>query len=439
MKTKVKLEKYIRPKNITELIHHWANHLSPLGKEIKINGYEVYRKEDESLLYKHGTLIGLYNNDLKTFFVKAGIESGAFGNGKSTWDILRSISDKNNSLIVKKIPTDLILKNEVFYLEWIKNEFLYKYEHDLNKISYLKEHISNNRITCEAHIDYYTKKEFSDLYNLGNKRLFNKALKQVIKYDSKCQKYEGWSPTYTYYDKVPLEFTIKDYLEKGNRLFLTEDEIKVIEFKNWRYKYIKRDGKFIYNLENSKRFYEDLEKRNEIEESLKVFIADKEAKEERKRAEERKKDLKRHIETLKNIDLWRNNEIRSFNFPYYDVLRISKFNKFRRLYELDDNLPKEEIETVVETSRSARFKLKEAKMLYKLFKRCVENDTEFIPDKEIFVSGYRLIGIVKKPITILNIEKEEEEVVTTFIIRVGCHQCTASEIEAFVKYYKLDW
>lgn len=433
MKTKEKkVEKYIRPKNSTELIHHWANHLSPLGKEIKINGYEVYRKEDESLLYKHGTLVGLYNSDLKTFFVKSDIDSGGWSSGQSTRSINNSISDKNNSLIVKKIPTHSIIKNEVFYLEWVKNEFLHIYQHDLNRISYLKEVVKNNKITSESYLNNYIYK-LDDLYNLGSKRLFNKALKQVIKYDSKCQKYEGWSPTYTYYDTVKLEFSIKDYLKKGNRLFLTEDEIKVIEFKNWRYKYIKRDGKFIYNLEISKKFYEDLEKRAEIEESHKVFVDNVKARIEAKRAEDRKKDLKKHIETLKNIDLWRNNEIRSFNFPYYDVLRIKtiKGGTFGGVTE--------SLETIVETSRSARFKLEEAKMLYKLFKRCVETNTEFIPEKEILVSGYRLIGIFNKPMTVLNIEKEEEETVTTFVVRCGCHSILQSEVEAFIKYYKLDW
>lgn len=440
MKTKEKkVQKYIRPKNSQELIHHWANHLSPIDKEIKINGYEVYRTDNESELYKNGYLIGLYNNRLNSFFVKKEITSSSWGSGYTTHYILNAISNENK-FAVKKLPEiDRFKISYYSYYEWFKNEFLDYFESSLNQVSYIKEYVKNNKITSRLWTDNYRlerKDEFLKPFQLISKRHYNKVIKEVIKYNSKCKKYEGWSYTYTYYNIVPLEFKIKDYLEKGNNLFLTEEEQKVIEFKNWRHKYIKRDGRFIYNLEVSKDIFNNEERKKEAEESLRIHEEFKKSREETRRAEERKKDLKRHIETFKNIDLWREDRYRNFNFGYYDVLRIINYGH----YNINNvNNANWIAEKMVETSRRARFTLEEAKMLYKLFKRCIETDIEFIPEKEILVSGYKLISIVKRPMTVINIEKEEEETVNTWVIRVACHSCIASEVEAFIKYYKLDW
>jgi hypothetical protein len=437
--------KYTKPKIFITLLHDFCNEKIPVNSNIKLGNYSIEITEERNFLYYNSNPILILFKNENTYIIKESFDNGSGSrNCFNAYTLEKSIPEFYYRYFFKNIDNFISVKSladltDNDFANLIKETLIYNNQNYLNNVSFIKEFINNNRMTSI----YYDSMEYDEkiFYGYGSHSIdltfYEKYAKNLdklydleIEYKSYCNKYKGWVKDGCYPMQL-LKFKIKDYLENGCSIFYTEEENDIFKFKSFRKKYLlNENGSFKFSLKESKLIYYDLKKRKEYQE---IYLVKKEKKEK-----ERNKDRFKTAKTaLDNLENWRSNKNTYLSsFYYYNFLKILPLKTPKPLKEQDYK------DIIVETNARAYFTLQEAKILYTLFKKCIETSTNYVPEKTISISGYNFIGIFYKSITVLNIENAEdlkEEVIETWCIKVGCHTVIQSEIEAFIKYYNLNW
>lgn len=413
--------------NQRELVHLWANNMIP--KEITKGDYVFNPTEIWfNTGWKGNTKIAEHRELPSTFRQEGGIvktsvvyllssfdNRGSFGNGLNCWQLQRAIPPEKLAVTCKVIPGK-DTKGEDWFL-WMSNEYHEDNVHEYNKIAWLKEAISNNRIPSIHSLDVKLREEklLRQLDPETYTRIINTEITQEIEY----KHYSGWGSTTDIRQRQKITFKPVDFKLET---FFTEHEIEVLKMKEWRDKYDKeRDSiKSGYNYktittyakslkEMTKIWFDPIERERYCKAREEKLAADKES-ERLAKLKRREKDVQK---ALLEIDKWRESKNRSYMSTLgYTLLKLSSEK------------------TVIVSSQSMIIQLEEAKKALRLF-RAKETRHEL-------VQGFKYNGIQVRNIPYLN---EEGEVAYRMenCLCIGCHTVPESEIKAFLEFYKLEW
>lgn len=413
--------------NQMELVHLWANNMIP--KSITKGDYIFNPTEIWfNVAWKGHTKIAEHRELPDTFRQEDGIvktsvvyllssfdNKGSFGNGLNCWQLQRAIPPEKLTATCEVIPGK-DTKGEDWFL-WMNNEFHKDNVHHYNKIAWLKEAISNNRIHSIHSLDVKLREEklLRQLDPETYTRIINTEITQEIEY----KHYSGWGSSTDIRQKQKITFKPVDFKLET---FFTEHEIEVLKMKEWRDKYDKeRDSiKSGYNYktittyakslkEMTKIWFDPIERERYCKAREEKLAADKES-ERLAKLKRREKDVQK---ALLEIDKWRESKNRSYMSTLgYTLLKLSSEK------------------TVIVSSQSMIIQLEEAKKALRLF-RAKEM-------KHDLIQGFTYRGIQKVNIPYLD---EQGEVAYRYedCVIAGCHTVPESEIKAFLEFYKLEW
>ena len=406
--------------NQMELVHLWANNMIP--KSITKGDYIFNPTEIwYCTAWKGNTKIAEHRELPDTFRQEGGIvktsivyllssfdNKGRFGNGLNCWDLQRAIPPEKLAINCKVIPGK-DTKGEDWFL-WISNEYHKDNVHEYNKIAWLKEAVSNNRIPSihSLNLQLTGDVRLRQLDPETYTRVINTETTQEIEY----KHYSGWGSSNDIRQKQKITFKPVDFKLET---FFTEHEIEVLKMKEWRDKYDKerdRDNVISYAKslkEMTKIWFDPIERERYCKAREEKLAADKES--------ERLAELKRQEEKVKEILLilneWREGRnYHSVSYVGYTLLKLSLDKK------------------KIVSSQGMTIEFEEAKKALRLF-RAKETRHEL-------VQGFKYNGIQVRNIPYLN---EEGEVAYRMenCLCIGCHTVPESEIKAFLEFYKLEW
>ena len=391
--------KELNNKDITsvyELPHIFAHKLG----NIKKGRYEVRDNKFYVGTWLFAIIIG---NDV---FI-ADRESGAFGNGMSSWNITSAFRElRYNMYHCNQVKEDLQYNIEEAVKYSLLNDI------DIYRFGYLHDVVTNPRIQANlTHIELNTTFDNSIYKKLRAKHykldwsFVDKPIGKIW-YDD----YVGWK---RYTKTITIDKTFKQVF---NGHYLTKAEKEIYNAKQFWYKYIKgrtdsfnRKGIKTSTLEDKLSIY-----RNE-ELKAKIILDEKKAIEAQKlRAEQ-------HLEKsiLKQIDKvseWMESDNSILN-DWYTKNYVSYGLRLQ-----DENN--------VKTSGGAIVPLSHCKLLYKIFKKCEANNEDFIANgKSIAIGLYKVSTIQKER---LNLKEQ-------YVLTAGCHKISSDIIHKFVEINNLDW
>ena len=406
--------------NQMELVHLWANNMIP--KSITKGDYIFNPTEIwYCTAWKGNTKIAEHRELPDTFRQEGGIvktsivyllssfdNRGSFGNGLNCWDLQRAIPPEKLAINCKVIPGK-DTKGEDWFL-WISNEYHKDNVHEYNKIAWLKEAVSNNRIPSIHSLDVKLREE--KLLRQLDPETFTRILNTETTQEIEYKHYSGWGSSNDIRQKQKITFKPVDFKLET---FFTEHEIEVLKMKEWRDKYDKerdRDNVISYAKslkEMTKIWFDPIERERYCKAREEKLAADKES--------ERLAELKRQEEKVKEILLilneWREGRnYHSVSYVGYTLLKLSLDKK------------------KIVSSQGMTIEFEEAKKALRLF-RAKETRHEL-------VQGFKYNGIQVRNIPYLN---EEGEVAYRMenCLCIGCHTVPESEIKAFLEFYKLEW
>ena len=406
--------------NQMELVHLWANNMIP--KSITKGDYIFNPTEIwYCTAWKGNTKIAEHRELPDTFRQEGGIvktsivyllssfdNRGSFGNGLNCWDLQRAIPPEKLAINCKVIPGK-DTKGEDWFL-WISNEYHKDNVHEYNKIAWLKEAVSNNRIPSIHSLDVKLREE--KLLRQLDPETFTRILNTETTQEIEYKHYSGWGSSNDIRQKQKITFKPVDFKLET---FFTEHEIEVLKMKEWRDKYDKERGRdnvisYAKSLkEMTNIWFDPIERERYCKAREEKLAADKES--------ERLAELKRQEEKVKEILLilneWREGRnYHSVSYVGYTLLKL--------------NLDKKKIVS----SQGMTIEFEEAKKALRLF-RAKETRHEL-------VQGFKYNGIQVRNIPYLN---EEGEVAYRMenCLCIGCHTVPESEIKAFLEFYKLEW
>jgi hypothetical protein len=424
----------------TELYHAWANKLI---KEPTKGG--VFSADETNLFYNNN-LVAKYHtfhNTKNYVFIKEFSNIGSYGNGYSNHCFINAFDNHKITVIVcKEIPSDF----DNISLEFFRSYFFKAINDELNKVAYYKEIMSNKRLTS---ITNWWLLYFNNLYevhktlrNLDNVK-YQEFLNIEYVFNACTTIYSRWERSSGSSFRKELKFKPKDLLRKREKLFIDQETIDEINFRDWRYnntkinstvydssrnRYGRRETQtscFLYSYEKSKEIYIDPEKRAKVTEEVK-----RRNKEFYKRKEEkRKKDNeKKALANYNNIKVFRIGTDSHNRFDFlYPILRLM-IDKDR-----------------VQTSLGVIITVKEAKKAFKFFKYHIDNGIMFVDAStpaynHTTVKGFKIISVQKEPYDAYN-KGETVQIVkkTDWVMTIGCHKIPYEEVIEFLNYYKLNW
>ena len=377
---------------VSELLHLFANQTHKIIKT-KSNSYTT---EGISLFRADKEIARIYSKRKKIVLIDDFNYSGAFGNGYSSWHVSRVFSrdwttiicdfntlcDSTSSINTKtKVFTDII----DYYVDKLINSY-----DNLDKVINDNNFYDNYSLNGIKH----TIEEFNNI-----KTILKIPVKLIkVKYNNKrfsFTRYHGWS---SYIDSKYVNNRPYDWLYKD---LFTEDELEVLNCKNWIHEWVYNTGSILTKKEKFD-LYKDVDRRNQHE--IGITAA---RRAERNRLDKLRilNEEQRNIKELEKLDDWLSgNSIRIYTRIVY--LRIR-----------DD---------IVETTQNANVPLRHCELLYKKFKNCINNDTEWISNGSSIKIGYYHVSKISK-----------DDI--GWFIRAGCHTIREAEIEKFIKQYDLKW
>lgn len=407
--------------NQMELVHLWANNMIP--KSITKGDYIFNPTEIwYCTAWKGNTKIAEHRELPDTFRQSEGAHptsvvyllssfdnKGRFGNGLNHWQLLRAIPPEKLAITCGVIPGK-DTKGEDWFL-WMNNEFHKDNVHHYNKIAWLKEAVSNNRIPSIHSLDVKLREE--KLLRQLDPETFTRILNTETTQEIEYKHYSGWGSSNDIRQKQKITFKPVDFKLET---FFTEHEIEVLKMKEWRDKYDKerdRDNVISYAKslkEMTKIWFDPIERERYCKAREEKLAADKESK----RLAELKKIEQLTKESLSRINDWREGK----------VYRHTRMNVGYTCLRLNPD------RTSIISSQFMTIDLEEAKKALRLF-RAKEM-------KRDLIQGFTYRGIQKVNIPYLD---EQGEVAYRYedSIICGCHVCPESEIKAFLEFYKLEW
>lgn len=430
---------------IHELVHWWCNSKIKIEydrREYSFTPDKFYLNNKQyAQIYKNHLLCLDYNN------------IGAFGNGTASYTLLRAFPN-NNTIIFNKAPFHLLDKNYQkenpdIIIDYIINEILVRNENSLNRISYYKEVIENNRILGLAYLkkENFINIDFIKNYKvIFNKKLITKALAKKVNYTTEYKKYKGWSSrNYELLQKLNHNHSINEIIDKGLSLYFNEEEIEILKLKEFLYNYCR-----IYDTYYSTRKRRSITSTSytiSLKEAKAIWFSDKKeewkrnaiAASERRKNEKQLKKLQEEKAAIKlglfSINAFRAGKATNYRLSIlnYTVLALIRDEESKPIY--NDGIVAQIEFTLkpsyfIKSSLGMRIEIEEAKKALKLF-RLKET-------KHDLIQGFKYQGIIKRQIPYINdegdIDFREED-----CIKVGCHIVPESEIKAFLEYYKLNW
>lgn len=334
-------------------------------------------------------------------------------------------------------------ENPDIIINFITKEIIDDYQNYLNRISYYKEVIENNRIlglnSIIRNLIYINPIEHYEI--LFDKELLTKTLDKKVTYTTEYRKYNGWGKSnYETLQTLKHEHSINEIINKGLNLYFTDEQIEILKLKHFLYSYCR-----IENSNKIQTIYRGIKDHTSISYTISlkdaklIWFSDKKeewkqeqinrAAEENRRKEEKylKEKEEKLKEALLKINNFRNGSsliFSSLTSSIYDLgYTILRFGQASMGNVID-------YRSHIESSLGMRIEIEEAKKALQLF-RIKET-------KHDLVQGFKYNGIIKRTIPYLdenaNVQYREED-----CISIGCHTVPESEIKAFLEYYKLDW
>lgn len=421
--------KELRKKKIHELIHLWAN------RKIKCDLKKGDWKFTEFDIWLNNRKVAIYDTKRKIYFVVEFENGSAYGGGNSCHSIFNAIHTKK--FLVYKLPDFEIPDN----YNYLKDYLLGKSEYILHSIAYLKQACISNwskNISflhkpddASSYIDNRYDTNVINFLDLFPKRTVKKLLKTTIIHKYCLEKYNGWGSKNVDRYYLNLEFNFDQLINDPNSI-LTEEETKLIKFKEWRFKYLRTvernhydvlryTNKFSHDLKQSKEIYDD-ETRKQLVET--TYENNLERFEKDRLTKETKKDLDfilKHEENKEKFRTFFSSIMYRYNFKY-PVLRIVRGTNLQ-----DD---------VVNTSMGVNISMNEAKKAFKFF-IANKDKQDSLNITGIKISHFEIKGIKTYPRVYA--ENGEAKFVDEKCLVIGCHKLFETEIMDFIKFYKLDW
>lgn len=228
--------------------------------------------------------------------------------------------------------------------------------------------------------------------------------------------YKGWS---SYGGEVRVNDTIKATInqikKKGISIYLTDEEINILDLKTFINKYGRvpdTKNKYIMPLKGFKEIWNSDIKDEFVKQRKKICEDIVKAREENRL----RKEKESIISIIKGISSFRQNKVpfsRGSHLIGYAILGY--------------NYHEEE----VYTSMGMRFSKDEAIKALKLYRNNIFKEG-------IQIAGFKYHGKKSKVVPKLD---DSGNLITETVegIQVGCHFVPEFEIDAFLKYYNLDW
>lgn len=378
-----------------DVIHHFANRVTKTAKS------GDYSFNDKELYYDSRCIAKIISLRKKIVVIENTFNrNGAFGTGYSWWNILHAFSDEWTKLLYDK-PQVLEYNTKDLY----KAYFYTVKENVFNlvdKYQIEKELINNN---LAYHKIWY--KNYTDIFILAKqlklsenkikKHIYNEKHSTVVRYI----RFGSIQYSHILVDK-PISF----WLDESK--WHTEEEHKILEFKQWKDKWINKG-------ETYGKSYKEIFYNNELKEKFETSTT---AKLERiKKEEERRKreeEIRREKEDKEKIEKWKNNKLESFYYLWHIPVQL-RFN---------------EDKTIVETTKGANVPTSHAERLFKFFIKCIEKNKIYISEHSN--QSIDTIGVYK----LREINKNDNG---EWYIKAGCHTIYKDAIDDFIKRYNLNW
>lgn len=401
-KTKIK-----KPEDVMELFHYFANKILP---ECSKSGYNYTIVNGIGKLWRYSNLLAIVNYK-KKYLIHNGFDFiGAFGNGHSVCSLIRAFKEDFISINSDYLGSsdDFIkhLRSHIFneyYLNYFKQIIVFKelkYGSSSNSIPYYDLETTNNN--CKEKITSLCRRFKVKKSNVLNFK---------FKYDNSIEYWpKGWRKEYTRYrESFSLNDIIKDKL-------LTKEEKNRLEYIRWIVKlrpHVNRSMLTISRKYTWEDIYNNIELRKIVDDFLPEFIERKKERDlelaNRRRLARERVEVKRREELEIEYKEWLSNW---YNYKGSYQYRFSIFPvRLRTDYK------------TIDTTLSASVPFDDARALYNIFKKYVDNK----------VTG-RVANRIGNYVT-SNINKDEKG----FYIVIGCHYIYEEQINEFIKHYKLDW
>ena len=425
---------------VNELAHKWANK-NFTKKQLGRNGYATAQKykANNKELYLNNKLVATHYRSY--VFIERFDYTSSFGNGLNYYILAAYIPNKierSNIIISDDILTEEILKDKDVFTHWYKSYFIEKNRQQFEWIALAKDFIYNNRATVLRVGDIHISTGLPNAIYNRHKGTINK----IEINSSFCSTiYYGWGENNIRTVKpIRIKSKIGKLIGKKLKDFLSEEEIKELEFKEWYLEYKNLEsaynnikGVFDINKEEARAIYNDPIRKEKREIKFKEYIRAKEIKKQEIRAEERKLHIKNYYAKL---EAWCNGTLNEnystiYSFTSSDVYTALRMGKHKN-YEC------------VETSLNVKVPIKEAKRLltllrhFKFFNNDIYEEVD-LDHRNISISGYKVYKITSKSLTVMDGNTDNIVLKDCKCVIIGCHTIPNFEIERFLKHNNLNW